>query len=76
MTRTRESERARISALRARRQAAGNCIRCGLSRGQKSRQYCEKHREEYNAYKRARTARRQRRERLLRLHGAAKAVGL
>lgn len=43
MHRTKESEAARQAEARARRQAHGNCIRCGLARDRRSQQLCTRH---------------------------------
>src|ERR1051326_1324888 len=54
MNRSKEHEAARIAAARARRQEAGNCIRCGLRAAASSKQLCESHLEEQRQYQLAR----------------------
>jgi len=43
MSRSKESEAARIAAQREQRQRNGNCIRCGLARDLNSTQLCPRH---------------------------------
>lgn len=54
MNRSKESEAARQSGARARRQSNGNCIKCGLRRDRNSQQLCTRHLEEQRVYQLAR----------------------
>lgn len=57
MNRTKEAEAARMAAQRARRQKAGNCIRCGFMCDAGSTQLCTKHLAQQRTYANARNAR-------------------
>lgn len=54
MNRSKESEAARQAEMRRRRQANGNCIRCGSARDKSSKQLCPKHLEAQRDYQRRR----------------------
>lgn len=54
MNRSKESEAARQAEARERRQEAGNCIRCGFKRSERSTQLCDKHLDAQKLYQRKR----------------------
>lgn len=52
MNRTKEEDAARMAGIREKRQRAGNCIRCGVKRSDKSKQLCDRHLKEQRERKR------------------------
>lgn len=72
MNRSKESEAARQAEARQRRQAAGNCIKCGLARDPKSVQLCTRHLAQQRDYMNARNANKRREGRAVAKDGDSK----